>query len=81
MSDLTKQLQAVFREVFDDESIELKDGMTAKDIEGWDSLMNINLIIAIEERFGVKFATAEISGLKGKGQNIGTLVKLIAGKM
>jgi acyl carrier protein len=81
MNELAKDLQDVFREVFDDESIVLKVSMTAMDIEGWDSLMNINLIIALEERFGIKFATAEISGLKAKGQNIGTLLKLIASKM
>jgi len=81
MGELAKDLQAVFREVFDDESIELRDSMTAMDVAGWDSLMNINLIIAVEERFGVKFAAAEISGLRGKGQNVGTFLRLIASKM
>jgi len=80
MSELAEALQDVFREVFDDESIVLAGDMTATDIDGWDSLMNINLIIALEGRFGIKFATAEISGLKAKGQNIGTLLKLIASK-
>lgn len=81
MSGLMSDLQEVFRDVFDDESIVLRDGMTAKDIEGWDSLMNINLIIAIEERFRVKFAAAEISALKDRGQNVESLAKLIARKM
>jgi acyl carrier protein len=73
-------LQDVFRDVFDDDSIELKETMTAADIDGWDSLGNLNLIIAIEQRFGIKFATAEISMLKDKGQNVGSLARLVAGK-
>jgi acyl carrier protein len=54
--------------------------MTADDIPDWDSLGNINLIIGIEESFGVKFATAEISMLKEKGQNVGSLMRLVASK-
>jgi acyl carrier protein len=81
MNELAEDLQSVFREVFDDESLVLTGNMTATDIDGWDSLMNINLIIALEARFGIKFATAEISGLKAKGQNIGTLLKLVASKI
>ena len=43
--------------------------------------MHINIIIAVEKRFGVKFATAEISGLKAEGQDVGTFLDLLAGKM
>jgi len=81
MNDLTDQMQEVFRDVFDDEELTLADEMTALDIDGWDSLMHINLIIAVERRFGVKFATAEISGLKGDDQNVGTFCQLVAKKV
>jgi acyl carrier protein len=74
------QLQDIFRDVFDDEAIEMKEEMAGDDIEGWDSLGHINLIIAVEQRFGIKFATAEISKLKEKGQNIGSLLRLVDSK-
>jgi len=80
MSELEARLQEVFRQVFADDSIELKNAMTADDVPGWDSLGHLNLIIAIEKNFGVKFATAEISRLKEDGQNIGSLVQLLAQK-
>ena len=54
--------------------------MTAEDVVGWDSLAHINLIIAIEKRLGVKFATAEISRLKEDGSNVGTMLELVARK-
>lgn len=81
MNNLTDQMQDVFRDVFDDEELTLADEMTALDIDGWDSLMHINLIIAVERRFGVKFATAEISGLKADDQNVGTFCQLVAKKV
>lgn len=81
MSDLREQLQSVFREVFDIPDIVLNDEMTASDIDGWDSLTHINLIIAVEQRLGIKFATADISRMKEHGQNVGSFLRLIAGKL
>jgi acyl carrier protein len=79
-ANILTELQDVFRNVFDDDSIELSETMTADDIPDWDSLGNINLIIGVEQCFGIKFATAEISMLKEKGQNVGSLVQLVASK-
>ena len=81
MDELRTALQDLFRDVFGDDSIGLQDSMTAADVDGWDSLMHINLIIAVEKRFGIRFATAEISGLKDEGQNVGTFLALIATKV
>ena len=80
MDPYREQVQDVFRDVFDDPSLLLKDEMTADDIIGWDSLAHINLIIAIERRLRVRFATAEISRLKENGANIGSLLDLVARK-
>jgi acyl carrier protein len=80
MSDIRPDLQEVFRHVFGDAELLLRDEMTADDIDGWDSMMTINLMIAIEKRFGIKFAAAEIAGIKADGQNIGTLINLIQKK-
>jgi len=81
MEEIRQQVQEVFREVFDDPALLLNDRMTAEDVDGWDSLAHINLIVAIEKRLGVKFATAEISRLKDDGANVGSLMELVARKL
>ena len=81
MTDLRTDIQDVFRRVFGDDELTLRDEMTADDIDGWDSMMTINLMIAIEKRFSIKFAAAEIAGIKADGQNLGTLVALIQRKV
>ena len=81
MNDLLEPLQDVFRDVFDDDELIVAEETTAADVDGWDSLMHINLIIAVEKRFGIAFATAEISNLKGIDQNVGTFRQLIANKL
>ncbi len=81
MTDIRSQLQDVFRQVFDDDSLALRDEMTADHVPGWDSMAHIGLMVAIEKRFKVKFATAEIAKLKEKGQNVGTLLALVQKKL
>ena len=81
MDKLLEEMQEVFRDVFDQDDLVLAEEMTAEDIEGWDSLMHINLIIAVEKKFRVKFATAEISNLKNEDQDVGTFRQLLAGKL
>ncbi len=68
MTTTQTQLQDIFREVFDDDDIEISDAMTADDLEEWDSMMHINLIFACEQKFDIKFALAEIAGLKDVGE-------------
>ena len=52
--DIVERLNEVFREVFDDETIQISDETVAADIEDWDSLEHINLILAVEKCFGIK---------------------------
>jgi len=80
MEKLRNDVQQIFRDVFGDDQLVLTDTMTAADVPGWDSLGHLNLIIAMEKRFGIKFATAEISRLKDEGQNVGTLLALVETK-
>jgi acyl carrier protein len=81
MTDVRSVLQDVFRQVFDDPTIVLRDEMTADDIEGWDSVTHIDLLIAVERKLGIKFATAEMSRLKEPDQNIGSFLRLINAKL
>ncbi len=75
-SVVMSRLTGVFHRVFGDETLSLARGTTAKDVEGWDSLMHINLIVAIEREFKIRFTTREIAGLP----NVGELIDLIARK-
>jgi len=77
MSDVHTRLSTIFRDVFDDESLVLRDDLTAEDVENWDSLTHINLIVAIEKEFRIRFTTAEVSRLK----NVGELEALVAAKV
>jgi acyl carrier protein len=76
-TQIRERLTGIFREVFDDDSIEIFDAMTAKDIEEWDSLNHINMIVAVERRFKVKFTTKEVSNVA----NVGEFVALIGRKL
>lgn len=81
MPDVRERLQEIFRDVFSDETLVLTDAMTAADVDGWDSLAHINLIIAVERSLSVRFATAEISRMKDPGQNVGSFVALVQRKL
>lgn len=70
VSDL---LEEVFREVFDDGGITIHRGMTAEELEQWDSFNHVRLIVAVEERFAINFSTTEVAELK----NLGELIDLI----
>lgn len=80
MTQILQDVTEVIRDVFSDDQIELTETSTAEDVEGWDSLMHLNVVIALEKRFGIRFSTAEISHLKEEGQNVGTLLQLIMAK-
>lgn len=68
-----RSLTEVFRDVFDDDSIVLSPATTAADIEGWDSMAHVGLIVAIEERMHVKFRSSELEALHNVGQLAGVL--------
>ena len=81
MDELLPRLQSVFRLVFGDDELTVGLETSAADVEGWDSLMHINVLVATEKEFGVRFATAEISDLKQEGRNVGHFVALLARKL
>jgi acyl carrier protein len=74
--EIWKVLTSVFRDVFEDERLEIEASTTARDIPDWDSLRHIELLVAVEAAFGVRFNTGEVGGLK----NVGEMVKLIGTK-
>lgn len=64
------KLNEIFRDVFDDETIEVKEETTSADIEGWDSLTHISLIAAVEEEFGFKFQMKDVISMKKVGDMV-----------
>lgn len=67
-TQILEALTQIFRDVFDDDDIVLTAATTAQDVEGWDSQAHVNLIVAAEMRFGVRFRTAELESLHDVGQ-------------
>jgi acyl carrier protein len=72
-----QELTELFRDLFDDENLQLDSDTTADQVEGWDSQMHVMLIVAAEQRFGIKFRTAELESLR----NVGQFTQLIESKL
>lgn len=72
-SEIFERLNNVFREVFDDDSITVTDATVAADIDGWDSLMHITLISAVEDEFDISFNMKSVVKMK----NVGDMVDII----
>ena len=70
------RLNKIFRKIFDDDSICVTEEMTAADIDDWDSLSHIHIIVATEKEFGLKFTTVEVTGMN----NVGDMIALIERK-
>lgn len=66
-------VQEIFRDNFDDETLEITRETCAEDIEDWDSLEQINLLTAMEKKFNLKFKLDDVRGL----ENVGDLLDLI----
>lgn len=73
-NEIYDRLNQVFQDVFDDDTIQVAAETKAGDIEEWDSLEQINLIVAIEKCFGIKFSMTEAIGMK----DVGMMVDIIS---
>ena len=75
--EIYERLNNVFRDVFDDESITVNENTTSDDIEDWDSLEHINLIVAVEQEFGIKFNMNEVTTMKNVGEMVDIIISRI----
>ena len=69
------QLTTVLRDVFDDDALVATPALTADDVDDWDSLANVRLFLAIEQSFGIRFSSAEMTGLANVGELAAVLEK------
>jgi acyl carrier protein len=76
-SEIYANLTSAFHDVFEDEDVVLSSSLTAREVQGWDSLAHIRLMLTVERKFKVKFSASEIANLK----NVGELVDLIQSKL
>ena len=75
-AEVFEGLQAIFAEVFDRDDIALRRWLTAKDVAGWDSFKQVELIIECEARFAMRFTSAEVDGFR----NLGDLIDVVAAR-
>ncbi len=76
-TDIYPQLSEVFQEVFDDENLQLSPELASEDVDGWDSLAHIRLVLMVESSFRIKFSAGEV----GKLKNVGEFAELISRKL
>lgn len=74
--EIKSRLTEIFRDVFSNEALVVSEEMTAEDVPTWDSLSNINMIVAVEKAFKVKFTIKDVRSLK----EVGDLIALIKKK-
>jgi acyl carrier protein len=75
-TEIYAALIEIFRDVFLRDDLALHPGLTAQDVPGWDSFKQIDIILAAEEKYGIKFNTRELDSL----HNVGDLVRVIVDK-
>lgn len=75
--EIYQRLTTIFRDVFDEDNLLVTPETTADDVDGWDSLTHVRLVLAVSKAFGVRFSAAEIGGMK----NVGEFATLIEQKM
>lgn len=73
--DALKKLTVIFQDVFDDEDLMINNSTTSSDVDGWDSLENVNLMVMIQEEFGFKFKIEELTCLKNVGEMLDIIVE------
>ncbi|MEE2722156.1 MAG: acyl carrier protein [Pseudomonadota bacterium] len=76
-NEIFEKLTPIFQDVFDDDEIVLVSDLTAADVDEWDSLSHIRLIVSVEQAFGISFTAAEVSRL----ENVGEFADLVKSKL
>lgn len=79
-NDLLADVQEIFRDVFDEDELQIHFATNAKDIEEWDSLAQIRLTVAIEKRYNIKFAFGELQNLNNVGEMLDVILEKIAAR-
>ena len=76
MNERFERLTQVFRDVFDDDRLEISPRTSPRDIAAWDSISHVSLVLSVEKAFKVRFSSSEVAGL----QNVSEILRLIEAK-
>ena len=76
LAEAIARIEPIFRDLFDEYDGPVAANLTARDVEQWDSLANIQLVVMVEKAFGIRFAAADIKSMK----TLGTLAELVVAK-
>lgn len=76
--ELQNRLNELFCEVFDDDDIKITPEMTANDVDGWDSLSHVNLIVAIETKFNIRFNQKDLLTIKNVGDLLNCICRILS---
>jgi acyl carrier protein len=79
-SDILAVIQQLMREYFDEDDLVITPETTANDVEAWDSMSHLNIIIALEQRFKIKFMTSEVEALHNVGDLVSTISRKVAAR-
>lgn len=75
--EILKQISEVFKETLDNDELDIQEEITANDVEEWDSLTHIQLVVAVEKKFGVRFTSKEIQSWKNVGEMLDSITEKI----
>ena len=78
--EVFEKLNTVFRDNFDDDDLVIVDETNSSDIEDWDSIEHINLVIAMEKKFDLKFNIREVGKLANVGEMVDLIVSMLENK-
>ena len=79
MRDLSTELTDIFRDVFEDDDLIIGRETTAKQVEGWDSLQHVSLILRVERHFGIRLSSANVADMNSVGDLIDIIEQHLAG--
>ncbi len=74
--EVFERLNKVFREILDDDTIELTDETVADDVDGWDSFEHINLVVGVEDEFNMKIPMGKVVTMKNVGEMVDIILEL-----
>jgi acyl carrier protein len=78
-AEIWRRVRDVFASFFGDSTVNVNAGTTAADVPGWDSLANVELMVEVEQAFGIRFRTGEVAGLRNVGELVALIVRRLAG--
>jgi acyl carrier protein len=79
-NEVLQQVNTVFRDILDNEEVTVDDNSTADDVEEWDSLTHIQLVVGVEKQFKIRFTSSEIGSFKNVGEMCEGILKKLAAK-